>query len=620
MVVRPVDVPHAPGCYQFLDQSGRVVYVGKAKDLHARLASYFPHDLGGLHPRTAAMLNEASSVSWVVLSSEEEALLVEASMIRRLLPAYNVRLREDHAYPSIVLSGHEFPRIMIRHAPPADAGAIYGPYPSPAHARDLFEAVSRVAGVRPCSDGVLARHVRLGRECLIGSTNRCAAPCVSPAGYGDKVSSAVALLSGSVAEAEVVLRDKMQSASSARAFEAAAAHRDALAAVVRLSNRSLPTASSSSIAAAAACCDDLGAAVQVLVVRDRVLVACPTFIVDRALLAHSGELSQKVALEYVLAVAFSDTLRPPSTIGVPVELSDTIQSALSSAAGRKVTLRHAKRGSLHDLVLLAQENAAQALSRARLSRASDATTRRAELVELANVVGLDAPPLRIECVDISHFQGADTTAAFAVVDDGVVQPRRHRVFHVDSGNDDVGSMGVAVRMRVAAYFAQQERPAVGRDVVLANLPQLFVVDGGRAQVDAVVAALAECGVSVPVVGLAKRLEEVFLPGRVAPLRLELDSPALYVLQRARDAAHAVSLKQQRRRRSRSQVVSKLDGVKGLGPKRRARLLAEFRSERRLAMLGRDAYPAWLPEAVADRVFLVFNPSAVEPGVSAQKGV
>ena len=553
------------------------------------------------------MLQEADSVTWVVLGSETEALIVEASMISDLLPPYNVRLRTDHAYPSIVLSAHEFPRIVVRHAPRADEGVICGPYPSPSHARDLLEAVSRVAGVRPCTDGVLARHGRLGQQCIIGQTGRCAAPCVSPDGYEQRVVSAKELLTGHTAHAIGVLQERMMVAAAARAFEAAAAHRDALAAVVRLEDRNIPTALSGEHAAVAACCDDIGAAVQVLVVRDRVLVACPTFLVDRGLLHQEQDVTESVAIEYALAVAFNTHLSPPAQIGSSAEVSAAVVAALSAAAGRKVSVRHTKRGPLHELVGLAHANAVSALSRARTSRASDADTRRSELSALADAIGLDAAPLRIECVDISHLQGAHTVAAFAVVDEGVVQPRRHRVFNIDTGNDDVASMRSAVDARIGAWRSQLERPVSQRDVVLSNLPQLFVVDGGRAQLDAFVSALRSQGVCVPAVSLAKRLEEVFVPSRPAPLRLALDSPALYVLQRSRDAAHAVSLKAQRRRRGRAALVSLLDGVEGLGPVRYRRLLAEFGSERNIADLPRDGFPSWLPSKVADRVYGVFHP-------------
>ena len=607
VVERPINIPLSAGCYRFLDAGGRVLYIGKAKCLRLRLTSYFPTDKNVLHARTRAMLNEACSVTWVELANDEEALLTEAAQIRQLLPPYNVRLRDDHTYPSIVLSEHQLPRISVHHGSPPKTGVVFGPYPSPSHAKHLLEAIARTAGVRPCKDNVLTKHQLLQRQCLIGETGWCSAPCVNPLTYMPRVAQAKALLQGDVEQTVVTLRAKMNEAAACKAFEAAASHRDAIDAVTRLKHRHLPTAVNINVSAAGLAVDELGAAVSILIVRNETLIGCPTFVIDRALLANNNSVTPQVALSYALASAFSIS-QPPSLLVVSsIAPESTTLAALSVLAGGKVASRIPKRGPLKDLVDLATKNAASALNRARMERAADADTRRSDLIALAKEINLDGAPLRIECLDISHFQGSQTTAAFAVVDEGLVRASRHRIFHIDSGNNDGESMRVAVRARVQAWRDQAAKPAAQRDMVLAHLPQLLVVDGGPTQLLCVVQELAAQNVNVPAVALAKRLEEVFLPNQSVALRLPLDSPALYVLQRSRDAAHDASIRAQRKRRTKKLVASVLDDIPGLGAKRRERLLKEVGSQKKLEQLPQTSYPTWLPASVTQHVFNKLHP-------------
>lgn len=605
MLSRPADIPASPGCYQFKDQLGRVLYVGKAKSLADRLKSYFPPDLSTLHPRTQAMLEEATSVSWVVLSSEAEALLQEARLIRALDPPFNVRLRTDSAYPFVTLSAHAIPRLRKTHSPLA-SDVAFGPFPSSSHAHLLVEATALVCGLRPCSDALLNRHTRLKKPCLLGETGRCAAPCVDADGYTERVTDAKMLLSGNFHLAESALLERMEKASASRAFERAAQLRDALAAVRALSTHIAPTLQAKSSTVLGVAMDDIGAAVSLIVIKDGALIASPSFIVDRAMLMEVSELTTSVVSDAALSLAFSASLLPPALIVSRSEPSPEVLSALKSLAGHAVSHRAPKRGPLSDLLLLAEKNASDALLRARRSRASDADARRGELEALKTALSLPAPPLRIECLDVSHLMGKNPVAAFAVLEDGQPRPAKDRVFHLPDQNDDPASIREAVRRRISIQRQQMEKPASTRDPSLSVLPQLLLIDGGPTQLAAAHAALVELNADIPVASLAKRLEEVYLPNRVSPLRLPLDSAALYVLQRSRDAAHRLSVKHQRRRRSKSASRSVLDNVEGLGAARKAKLLKYAGSLRALKALSREEYPSWLPKAVSDRVFAALH--------------
>ena len=590
---RPTDVPDLPGCYRYLSADNRVLYVGKAKSLRERLKSYFPPDLSVLHPRTRAMLEEATSVTWVVLASEDEALLQEASLIRSLDPPYNVRLRADSAYPYVCLTAHVTPRLLTTHNPPRDS-LVFGPFPSSSHARLLHEAVSLTTGLRPCRDAVLRTHTKLGHPCVLGETGRCAAPCMDSSDYQSRVQSARRLLSGEFKQAAVTLRTRMEKASSERAFERAAQLRDALQATERLSERVVPTLETPDVAVLGVASDDIGAVATVLVLSSGVLVASPTFVVDRSLVMEARELTDSLIAEHVFASVFSATLLPPPLIASTGSVSPLLLSSLTAMRGTKVSHRPPKRGPLTEVLLLAEQNAQNALLRARRMRASDADARRAELTALQAALNLPQVPLRIECLDISHLMGAQTTAAFAVLEEGVPRPHKNRSLNVDSGNDDVGSIALAVRRRIEIAREQASRPLSERDPALSVLPHLLLIDGGPAQLKAAFDVVTELNAALPVASLAKRLEEVYLPSQELPLRLDLDSPALYVLQRSRDAAHTLSLRRSRARRKKTSNSSVLDGVPGLGAARRARLMKEVKSMKALRTLTVEEYPAFLP--------------------------
>jgi excinuclease ABC subunit C len=557
------------------------------------------------------MLEEATRVVWVVLASEDEALLQEAALIRSLDPPYNVRLRADSAYPYVCLTSHETPRLITTHNPPLDA-MVFGPFPSSSHARLLNQAVSLTTGLRPCRDAVLRAHTKLGHPCVLGETGSCAAPCMDPAGYDERVSSARRLLSGEFKEAAVSLRARMEKASAERAFERAAQLRDALGATERLSTRVVPTLETPDVAVLGVAADDIGAVATVLVLSSGVLVASPTFVVDRSLFMDVSELTGSLIAEHVFASVFSPTLLPPPLVASASPVSPSLLSGITLLRGMRVSHRIPQRGPLTEVLRLAEQNAQTALLRARRMRAADADARRSELTALKDALGLPHVPLRIECLDISHLMGAQTTAAFAVLEEGVPRTQKNRSLNIDSGNNDVASIALAVRRRVEIAAEHASRPLTERDPVLSVLPHLLLIDGGPAQLKAASDVVSELGVDLPLASLAKRLEEVYLPDGVLPLRLELDSPALYVLQRARDAAHTLSLRRSRTRRKKATATSVLDDVKGLGKARRARLMKEVKSMKALRALSLEEYPAFLPEATRTALYEALHPEAVPP--------
>jgi excinuclease ABC subunit C len=576
-------IPRLPGVYRFLDAQGEVLYVGKAKDLRARLSSYWSKDVSD---RIAQMRESAAEITFLTCASEAEALIVEASLIRTIQPPYNVKLRFDqHAYPYIALTRHETPRVLTWHGD-SDGVERFGPFPSPSHAHDLREVIERVWQLRPCSNSTLRRHTKLKQPCIMAELGRCCAPCVDPTNYADRVAQARALLDGSTSSTIERLTQEMNAASANKAFEHAAVVRDRLEAVKGLSRRAVPTQVDGCVDVVAVATDELGAACQVLRINDSALRGCPTYTFD-----------DLTALDIALTLAFQD-VTPADTLLTTITPSQAVLDALREA-NPKLTVVTPTTAQQRALVELCQENAAHALSRARLKRADDPETRRAELTELANALALPAPPLRIECLDISHFQGQNTVASFAVLEDGIARPKAHRRMRLIDRIDDPASIHEALTRRLAHLGAAA---LAGADWSLATFPQLILIDGGQSQLAAAHRAVTESGINVPVASISKRLEEIWLPDTPAPLRLDLDSPALRVLQRARDEAHNTSIRYQRSLRTLDKGL--LDDIPGLGPKRQARLVEEAGSLRALRSWPKSRFLscAWLPRDVAERTY------------------
>lgn len=606
----PGSIPAAPGVYRFRDPHGRVVYVGKAKSLRSRVSSYFA-DLSTLHPRTRQMVTTAASVEWTVVGTEVEALQLEYSWIKEFDPRFNIRYRDDKSYPCLAVTvSEEYPRLAVVRGPRKPGVRYFGPYAHAWAIRETLDALLRVFPARTCSNGVLRRHQQLGRPCLLGYLDKCSAPCVGrvdEAAHRAIVADFCDFMAGRTTPVVRRLEQEMLQAAEALEFERAARLRDDLGAVQRaLEKQAVVLADGTDADVVGVAEDELEAAVQVFHVRGGRVRGQRGYVVDKVEALTTGELvGQFLTGAYAGAPHDDDgpaverrmvpgagvdvsaaTDDVPREILVPELPPDTeaLTAWLSGVRGRAVVLRTPRRGDKRALMETVQRNAQQALAAHKTRRASDLTARSAALAALQDGLGLDEAPLRIECFDVSHLQGTDVVASMVVFEDGLPRPSEYRRFTVREGGDDTAAMREVLRRRLTRLL-QAEQPGEGEAPTAARFayrPQLLVVDGGAPQVAAAATVLDELGVTdVALCGLAKRLEEVWLPDQEHPLVLPRTSEALYLLQRVRDEAHRFAITFHRQKRSRSMVGSALDDVPGLGDKRRAALLRHFGSLARL---------------------------------------
>ncbi|WP_431045009.1 excinuclease ABC subunit UvrC [Streptomyces sp. P1-3] len=604
---KPGQIPDSPGVYRFRDEHGRVIYVGKAKSLRQRLSSYF-QDLANLHPRTRTMVTTAASVEWTVVSTEVEALQLEYSWIKEFDPRFNVKYRDDKSYPSLAVTmGEEFPRVQVMRGPKKKGVRYFGPYAHAWAIRETVDLMLRVFPVRTCSAGVFKRSHQIGRPCLLGYIGKCSAPCVgrvTAAEHRELAEEFCDFMAGRTGTYLRRLEQEMQQAAEEMEYERAARLRDDIEALRRAMEKNavvLADATDADLIAVAE--DELEAAVQIFHVRggrvrgqrgwvtDKVEAVDTAGLVEHALQQLYGEEKGDAVPKEVLVPALPDPVAP-------------VAQWLTERRGARVDLRIPQRGDKKDLMATVQRNAQQALVLHKTKRASDLTTRSRALEEIAEALDLDSAPLRIECFDISHFQGDDVVASMVVFEDGLARKSEYRRFQVKSfaGQDDVRSMHEVVSRRFRRYLQEkqktgewQEEDATdtpeanggpigedGKPKKFAYPPQLVVVDGGAPQVAAAKKALEELGVDdVAVCGLAKRLEEVWLPGEHDPVVLPRSSEGLYLLQRVRDEAHRFAISYQRSKRAKTMKAGPLDAVPGLGGSRRQALLKHFGSVKRL---------------------------------------
>ncbi len=580
----PGTVPDQPGCYLFRDAQDRVVYVGKARSLRSRLASYFGR-WEGLPERTRGMLSTADRVEWMVVDSEPAALHLEWTLIQRHRPRHNVRFRDDKSYPELVLTTTEaVPRARVQRGPVAPGDRRFGPYISAADARATLDLLLRVFPVRTCSDGVYERARRSDRACLLHHIGRCAAPCtgaVDAAAHRELVDGLAAFLGGRTAPVLADLEREMRAAAAEQRFEAAAVLRDRLDAARRVTERQqVVRPDTEDLDAVAVHGDDLEAAVHVFMVRGGRLVGQTGWVAERQ---DGGDLGALVTS--CLLRLYGD--RPddvPPTVLVPAEPEDAeaLADLLSERRGGRVRIAVPRRGERRAFLDLVTENARQAFGRARLRRATDLAARSAALEELRERLDLPDAPLRIECFDISHLGGTGVVASMVVFEDGLPRRDAYRRFklRVDA-NDDPAAMREVVRRRFERLIrerAEPLRPDDPRRRGFATAPDLVIVDGGPTQLAAALEGVADLPLDgVSFAALAKRLEELWRPGRSAPVLLPRGSEALYLVQRVRDEAHRVAIGYQRTRRAPSVRGSALEEVPGVGPARRRALLRAFGS-------------------------------------------
>ncbi|UED83571.1 excinuclease ABC subunit UvrC [Streptomyces profundus] len=602
---RPGEIPDSPGVYRFRDEHRRVIYVGKAKSLRQRLSSYF-QDISGLHPRTATMVTTAASVEWTVVGTEVEALQLEYSWIKEYDPRFNVKYRDDKSYPSLAVTmNEEFPRVQVLRGAKRRGVRYFGPYGHAWAIRETVDLLLRVFPVRTCSAGVFKRAHAIGRPCLLGYIEKCSAPCtgrVSPEEHRALAEEFCDFMAGRTGTYLRRLETEMAEAAEALEYERAGRLRDDIEALRRAMEKNavvLADATDADLIALAE--DELEAAVQIFHVRGGRVRGQRGWVTDRVANVTTGELVES-AVQQLYGEESGESV--PKEVLVPAlpEPPGPLTDWLTERRGSAVNLRVPQRGDKRDLMTTVERNARQALVLHKTRRASDLTTRSRALEEIAENLGLDSAPLRVECFDISHLQGDDVVASMVVFEDGLARKSEYRRFQIKSfaGQDDVRAMHEVVSRRFRRYLRERERtgewaveeepddafPAPveddGRPKRFAYPPQLVVVDGGQPQVAAARRALDELGIDdVAVCGLAKRLEEVWLPGEEDPVILPRTSEGLYLLQRVRDEAHRFAIRYQRGKRSQSIRKGPLDAIPGLGETRKKALLKHFGSVKRL---------------------------------------
>ncbi|MER6215024.1 excinuclease ABC subunit UvrC [Streptomyces sp. NPDC001674] len=595
---KPGEIPDSPGVYKFRDEHRRVIYVGKAKSLRQRLASYF-QDLAGLHPRTATMVTTAASVEWTVVSTEVEALQLEYSWIKEYDPRFNVKYRDDKSYPSLAVTLNEqYPRVQVMRGPKKKGVRYFGPYGHAWAIRETVDLMLRVFPVRTCSAGVFKRSAQIGRPCLLGYIGKCSAPCVgriSPEDHRELAEDFCDFMAGRTGAHLSRLEKEMHAAAEEMEYEKAARLRDDIGALRRAMEKNavvLADATDADLIAVAE--DELEAAVQIFHVRGGRVRGQRGWVTDKVEAVDTAGLVEH-ALQQLYGEESGESV--PKEVLVPVVPEDAaaLGQWLAERRGAQVSLRVPQRGDKKSLMETVHRNAQQSLALHKTKRASDLTTRSRALEEIAEALELDGAPLRIECFDISHLQGEDVVASMVVFEDGLARKSEYRRFQVKGfeGQDDVRSMHEVVSRRFRRYLQEKlktgewspedgEPEDDGRPRRFAYPPQLVVVDGGRPQVAAAQRALEELGIDdVAVCGLAKRLEEVWLPGEDDPVVLPRTSEGLYLLQRVRDEAHRFAIQYQRNKRGKRLKAGPLDEVPGLGESRKQALVKHFGSVKKL---------------------------------------
>jgi excinuclease ABC subunit C len=678
---RPGEIPVDPGVYRFRDKDGRVIYVGKAKSLRPRLSSYF-QDLAALHPRTATMVRTGASVEWTVVATEVEALQLEYSWIKEFDPRFNVKYRDDKSYPFLAVTlGEEFPRAQVMRGAKRKGTRYFGPFSHAWAIRETLDLLLRVFPMRTCSSGVFKRAAASGRPCLLGYIDKCSAPCVgrvTPDEHRAIAEEFCDFMAGNTAKFVRRIERRMQEASSALEFELAARLRDDIGALNKALEKSAVVLGDATDADVFGLADDeLEAAVQVFHVRGGRIRGQRGWVVEK----ESEDVPELVGhlLQQVYGDEGSDAV--PLEVLVPVLPSEreAVQTWLSALRAAQVNLRVPQRGDKRALMETVRRNAEQSLARHKVTRAGDLTARSQALQELQESLQLDEAPLRIECYDVSHVQGTNVVASMVVFEDGLPRKSEYRRFIVrgavrDGADgepvtvDDTAAMHEVLTRRFQRYLDERdgasdleiaddpddlhdlhdahdrghdeeaaasahagERPrrsgpideVTGRPRKFAYPPNLVVVDGGLPQVNAARAALAEVGIDdVALVGLAKRLEEVWVPGQDFPVILPRTSEGLYLLQRVRDEAHRFAITFHRQRRSKAMTASALDGIPGLGESRRKALLRHFGSVKKLRAAGAaeieqvNGIGPRLAETIATRLH---DDSAAAPAVNVTTG-
>jgi excinuclease ABC subunit C len=615
------EIPTSPGVYRFRDDAGRILYVGKAKNLRARLSNYFA-PLTSLHERTRRMVTTASSVEWTVVGSEFEALQLEFSWIKEFNPPFNVQFRDDKTYPYLAITlADDVPRVLITRNRSIPGARYFGPYTKVWAIRETLDLLLKVFPMRSCSDSTYQRAVQTGRPCLLGEIGKCAAPCVGRIGKEDHKAIALdyaSFMAGNDSQFTAELSRRMKDASERLDYESAAKYRDQLTAIETVLSKNtvvLPDTVDADLFGIAH--DELAAAVQLFSVRGGRIRGVRSWVVDKEL-----DLGEAELVDTVVANAYQQddgrrnaalaAQAPPRLVVVPVLPDDTaeLERLLTElrtergGAGR-VTIRMAQRGDLAQLSETVLRNAQSALASYKTRRSGDFVARSQALADIQEALGMDEAPLRMECYDVSHLSGTNIVASMVVFEDGLPRKDQYRRFGIPDSTDDTESIYQTLSRRLARLDeelsvreAQEEAELDGavQRRRFAYRPNLLVVDGGQPQVQAAARAMKDAGIAtggpggIALCGIAKRLEEIWLPDAEFPVILPRNSDALFLFQRMRDEAHRFAIGYQRQRRK-ADIGSVLSEIPGLGPARVKELLRHFGSVTRLRAAS--------PEAIAE---------------------
>ena len=603
-------IPTNPGSYQFFDRDGSIIYVGKAKNLRSRVNSYFGNKKT-MAARTQRMMQEATHLEWIQVRNELEALMLEFTLIKEHKPRFNVDLKDNKSYPYLSVTMNEkWPRPSITRGKRKRGVRYFGPYGNVKAIRETLDLLIKSFPLRTCSNVKFNEHEKTGKPCLLFHIEKCSGPCVekiTKKDYDTLVSDLLGFLDGNSKTIVNDLRSEMSIFSEKQQFENAARARDKILNIERvLERQQMVLNETDNIDIFGFFGDEIEASVQVFYVRHGRVVGRKGFIVDRIAGIKNSELVRHLLVEHY-------TSDPPR--GVPSQiLAETtpvdvqlLESWLSEERNSAVEIRVPKRGEKKSLLETVINNANEEFIRHRLKRATDHNSRSKALSELQTALGMKDAPLRIECYDMSHLQGTDYVGSMVVMEDGLLKKSDYRRFRINSfdGNDDYAAMKEVISRRLAAYLKENKETIVGGTKKFAYPPQLLLVDGGKGQLAVAEAAVFEAGLSdlIFVASLAKQFEEVFIAGQREPVVIPRNSEALYMLQRLRDESHRFAVEYHRKLRGKRMTESVLDGIPGLGEKRKNRLLKEYGSLKRVkeSSLKELNEIKWLPEKVAIEV-------------------
>ena len=616
-------IPDAPGSYQFKDQHGRIIYVGKAKSLRSRLSNYFGPP-ATLLPRTRQMVAAAETVEWIEVRNEVEALFLEYNLIKEHRPRFNIRLKDDKSYPFLAVTlDEEWPRAMVMRGAKRKGVRYFGPYAHAYAIRETLDLLLRTFPIRTCTNGKFQRHERLGRPCLYAHIEKCVAPCVKAVTEDDYqvlVDDMLGFLAGDTAPVITRLETLMADAADELEFERAARVRDQLVSVRKAVERQqMVGTKEEDLDVIGLVEDELEASVQIFFVRRGRVVGRKGIVIDKVEDLDTPALSAAI-LEQVYGDATADDVPREVLLRAQPEDLALYEEFLTLVRGSKVRIRVPQRGDRRTLLETVEQNAQEAFNRHKLKRASDHNARAQALTALQEALHLPEAPLRIECFDISNLQGTQIVASMTVLEDGLPKRSEYRRFKVryPGGQDDFAAMEEVLTRRFRRYLEERDEGArAGKR--FAYPPNLLVIDGGKGQLGVAVRVLEDLGLEdISVVGLAKRFEEVYRPGESDPVRIPRDSPALYLLQHVRDEAHRFAITYHRTLRDKSMTKSVLDDVPGLGPTRRTKLIKHFGSVKKLREQDTDALLAltWLPDAVARDLYAALHGEPLPSHTSA----